>query len=46
MMEGILLLAALARRFELVREPNPSVGLWPVMTLRPQGPIRITLRAR
>jgi cytochrome P450 len=46
MMEGILLLAALARRFTLVREPSPPVGLWPVMTLRPKDPIWITLRAR
>lgn len=45
-MEGLLLLAAIARRFELVREPNPPVGLWPVMTLRPKEPIRITVRAR
>ncbi len=46
MMEGVLLLAAIARefRFELVR--GQKVELWPSITLRPRGGVRVVGRRR
>jgi cytochrome P450 len=45
-MEGILVLATIARRWRLRRLPGPPPGLEPRITLRPRHPIRMTLERR
>ena len=45
-MEGILLLATLARRWQMRLVPNHVVALRPVITLRPKHGMRMTLQRR
>jgi cytochrome P450 len=45
MMEAVLLLATIARRFRLEIEPGQTLELLPSITLRPRYPIRMRLRA-
>src|ERR671923_1359708 len=45
MMEAVLLLACVARRFRLTLENEKSVALFPSITLRPANGLRMTLRA-
>ena len=44
--EGVLLLAALARRFEVEPVASGMPGTRPSVTLRPAEPVRVRLRAR
>ena len=44
--EGILLLAALARRWKLVLVPEQKLGLQPLITLRPKYGMRMRLKRR
>ena len=46
MMEAVLLLACIARRYRLVLENEKSVALFPSITLRPANGLRMTLRRR
>ena len=45
MMEAVLLLATIARRFRLEIEPGQTLELLPSITLRPRYPIHVRLRA-
>jgi cytochrome P450 len=45
MMEAVLLLATIARRFRLEIEPGQTLDLLPSITLRPRHPIHVRLRA-
>jgi Cytochrome P450 len=45
MMEAVLLLATIARRFRLEIEPGQTLELLPSITLRPRHPIHVRLRA-
>ncbi len=45
-MEGILLIAALARNWRMRLEPEHPVKLYPVITLRPKHGMRMTLKRR
>jgi cytochrome P450 len=45
MMEAVLLLATIARRFYLEIEPGQTLELLPSITLRPRHPIHVRLRA-
>jgi cytochrome P450 len=45
-MEAVLVLATVARRFRFTRPPGPPAVPFPVMTLRPRGPILLTAHAR
>jgi cytochrome P450 len=45
MMEAVLLLATIARRFRLEIEPGQTLALLPSITLRPRHPIHVRLRA-
>jgi cytochrome P450 len=44
MMEAVLLLATIARRFRFEIEPRQTLELLPSVTLRPRHPIRVRLR--
>jgi cytochrome P450 len=46
MMEAILILAAVSQRFHLRLVPQPPIELWPSITLRPRGGIRMEVRRR
>jgi cytochrome P450 len=46
MMEAVLLLACIARRFRLVLHDEKSVTLFPSITLRPANGLKMTLRRR
>lgn len=46
MMESVLLLAAIARRFRLEPIDNPDIRPWATMTLRPPAGIRVRLSNR
>src|SRR4051812_28449219 len=46
MMESVLLLATIARRFRLSLAPGAAVKLMPTMTLRADGGIRMTVSGR
>jgi cytochrome P450 len=46
MMEAVLLLATIARRFHLELAPDVRIGLWPSITLRPQYGLRVNLSRR
>jgi cytochrome P450 len=46
MMEAVLVLAAIARRFRLRLAPDQAVGLLPAMSLRPRGGVRVVLERR
>lgn len=46
LMESVLLLATIARRFRLRLAPDASVTLMPTMTLRPDGGIKMIVTAR
>lgn len=46
MMEAVLLLACIARRFRLVLNDEKSVALFPSITLRPANGLSMTLRRR
>jgi cytochrome P450 len=45
-MEGILLVAALARKWRMQLVPDHPVKLYPVITLRPKNGMRMTLKKR
>jgi cytochrome P450 len=44
--EGILLLATIARRWKLELEPDQKIGLQPMITLRPRFGMRMKIRER
>jgi cytochrome P450 len=44
--ETVLVLAAIASRFDLELDPNHVVVPWPSVTLRPRDGVRVTLRRR
>jgi cytochrome P450 len=46
MMEAVLLLACIARRFRLVLDDEKGVALFPSITLRPANGLKMTLRRR
>ena len=46
MMESVLILAAIARRFRLEIMPGPEIRPWATMTLRPTPGIRVRLTNR
>jgi cytochrome P450 len=46
MMESVLLLAAISRRFRLEPLPDSDSRPWATMTLRPRGTVRVRLVAR
>jgi cytochrome P450 len=46
LMESVLLLATIARRFQLRLAPDASVTLMPTMTLRPDGGIKMIVSER
>jgi cytochrome P450 len=46
MMEAVLLLATIARRFSLRLQQDRAVELLPAMSLRPKGGVWVTLEAR
>jgi cytochrome P450 len=46
MMEAVLMLACIARRFRLVLDDGKGVALFPSITLRPAHGLRMTLRRR
>jgi len=46
MMEGTLILAAVAQRYSLSLLPGPPVELWPSITLRPRHGIRMSVARR
>lgn len=46
MMEGVLLLACIARRFRLILHDEKSVSLFPSITLRPANGLKMTVRRR
>jgi cytochrome P450 len=46
MMEAVLLLACIVRRFRLVLDDERGVGIFPTITLRPANGIRMTVRRR
>lgn len=46
LMESVLLLATIARRYRLALVPNTQVVVMPTMTLRPDGGIAMTVSAR
>ena len=46
MMEAVLLLACIARRFRLVLDDEKGVTLFPSITLRPANGLKMTLRRR
>jgi cytochrome P450 len=45
-MEGVLLLATLARRWQLRLVPGQRIALQPIVTLRPKHGIRMRLESR
>ena len=45
-MEGILLLATIARKWKLSLSPNQQIGLKPLITLRPKYGMRMNVTAR
>jgi cytochrome P450 len=45
-MEGVLLLAAIGRRWRLAHEPTHRVGVEPLVTLRPRSGMRMRLERR
>ena len=45
-MEGVLVLATIARRWRLELAPGQQPALEPIITLRPRGGMRMTLRLR
>jgi cytochrome P450 len=46
MMEAVLILAAIARRFRLRLVPGHTVELLPAMSLRPKDGVRVKLERR
>jgi cytochrome P450 len=46
LLEGVLGLASIARRYRLALEPGPPIAPDPGITLRPQGPLRMRVHAR
>jgi cytochrome P450 len=46
MMEAILILATIARRFRLSMAPGQALDLAPSITLRPRGPMRVVAEGR
>ena len=46
MMEAVLILATIARRFRLEVEPGQTLELLPSITLRPKHPILMRLKAQ
>ncbi|HET9530396.1 MAG TPA: cytochrome P450 [Blastocatellia bacterium] len=46
MMEAVLVLATVARRYRLELEPGQAIEPWPVFTLRPKQGIRMAIEAR
>jgi cytochrome P450 len=46
MMEAVLLLASIARRFRLDLVPNQKIEFWPSITLRPRHGIAMKLSRR
>jgi cytochrome P450 len=46
LLEAVLALASIARRFRLALEPGAPVTPHPGVTLRPQGPVRMRVRSR
>jgi cytochrome P450 len=46
LLEGVLAVAALARRYRLLLEPGPPVAAHPGITLRPRGPLRMRVQVR
>jgi cytochrome P450 len=46
LMEAVLLLATIARRYRLVIEPGQTLELLPSITLRPKHPLRMRLQAQ
>jgi hypothetical protein len=45
MMEAVLILATIARRFRLAVEPGQSLELLPSITLRPRHPVLMRLKS-
>jgi cytochrome P450 len=46
MMEAVLILASIARRFRLVLEPGQQIVPWPSLTMRPRHGVRVRLEGR
>jgi cytochrome P450 len=46
MLEAVLVLATVVPRFRLSLVPGQTIEPWPSVTLRPSGPVRVTLEAR
>jgi cytochrome P450 len=46
MLEGVVTLASIARRYRLALEPGPPVTPHPGVTLRPREPVQLRVRAR
>jgi cytochrome P450 len=46
LMEMILVLATIGKRFRLELDPNQLVEVYPAMSLRPKDGVRVTIHAR